>query len=158
MLEHSAQVVKIENGATYVIAKRDSACGSCNTHGECGSLTLTRFFGGEHPFRVRNPIDAKPGDEVTVGVADGALGRSALLVYGVPLLLLFLSAFAGSMLAPAGEQLDAYAGLGALAGIILAGFWIRFIGDFMAHRSEFEPVILERHGLNVSSHLIQWRK
>lgn len=158
MLEHSARVVKIENGETYVIAQRDSACGSCSTHGECGSLTLTRFFGGEHPFRVRNPINARLGDEVTVGVADGALGRSALLVYGVPLLLLFLSAFVGSTFAQSSEQMDAYAGIGALAGIILAGFWVKFVGSYMARRSEFEPVILKCHNLNVSSHLIQWRK
>ncbi len=158
MLEHSARVVKIENGETFVVANRDSACGSCSTHGECGSLTLTRFFGGEHPFRVRNPIDAKPGDEVTVGVADGALGRSAMLVYGVPLLLLFVSAYIGSLFAHDDQQLDAYAGLGALAGILLAAVWVKLAGNFMARSNEFEPVILKRHGLNVSSHLIQWRK
>lgn len=159
MLEHSARVVRIEGGITYVVARRDSSCGSCNTHGECGTLTLTRFFGGEHPFRVRNPVDAQPGDDVIIGVQDGALGRSALLMYGIPLLLILLSAFGLSYFAPDDKQLDAYAAAGGLLGLLLAAGWVVLAGRITGLSGEFEPVILQRQAdVSLTSHKVQWRK
>lgn len=121
MLETRAIVIKVEGREALVEAVHGGGCGACGGGSSCGSGKLAEAFCVRpRQFRARNEINAQAGEEVEISVRDGALFRSALTLYGVPLILLFAGAAAGEhWLGAAGR--DGGAAIGALAGL-LAGF------------------------------------
>ena len=142
MIENFARVAKVEGGEAWIEAARPVGCGHCHENpacavnrGECGGA------GNVSLFRVANPIDARAGDRVIVGVADGAVWRVALLVYLLPLGL----ALAGAVLAQTlwGGQ-DGTAVLGAVLGLALGLFWSRAVQGRARNRELCHPVILRR--------------
>lgn len=121
MLETRAIVVRLE-GEEAVVEAVHGGCGSCGNGNGCGSGNISKMLCVKpRQFRVRNGVGARVGEEVEVAVAEGALLRSALTLYALPLALLFAGALSGAhWLAGAGGN-DAGAALGAVAGL-LAGF------------------------------------
>jgi sigma-E factor negative regulatory protein RseC len=145
MIEAQATVMKIEGGVTYVRTNRKSACGTCSSGGECGSTSLIKLLGGKEVlFRAVNEVGARVGEEVLVGVEESALTSGSAAAYLVPLLFLILGAAAGTFLGGTPSGKDAYAVLGALAGLA-AGFAVLkwFSGRVGASR-KYQPVILRR--------------
>jgi sigma-E factor negative regulatory protein RseC len=123
MIEIPARVVRTEAGTAWVVAAAPTSCGACGGKG-CGSSLFARIFHGrESEYPVDNPIAARAGETVVVGVPDGALFRATLAAYLVPLLLMVLGAV---IAAPLG---DAYAVFGALTGLAGAFFWMRRQND-----------------------------
>lgn len=136
MLETRAIVVEQSNGRTFVRASHTGGCSRCQG-GECGSAKLSRMFCSKpRQFEVSNPIGAKPGDEVLVSIADGALLRTIALVYLLPLCLIVLGALAGSRIYD-----EAGAIAGALAGLVLGFLLARLMAPSAAQRL---PSIAER--------------
>lgn len=132
MIETPARVVRVDGGTAWVCAESPSTCGACGGKG-CGASLYARLLHPREPeYAVANPIDARPGEPVVVGIEDGALFKAALAAYVVPLALLLLGALLGS------RQGDLAAVLGALAGLALAVVWLR------RRRSGGGPVILRR--------------
>lgn len=123
MSETLARVVRVEGDTAWVQVEAPSSCGACGGRG-CGSGTVFgQLFHARPPaYPVDNTIAAQAGDSVIVAVAEGALLRSALRGYGVPLALLLLGAALGSALA--GEVGSM---LGALAGLVLGALSMRFV-------------------------------
>lgn len=121
MNEARGTVIELDGEYAWVCMD-ETGCGHCHEVGGCGGLRLEKIFcnasDGQHGlarYRVHNPDKAQPGERVTVTMPAGALGRSAVRAYGLPLLALFVGAFGG--LALAGEAgAMAGAGLGLLAG------------------------------------------
>jgi sigma-E factor negative regulatory protein RseC len=118
MIETQARVLATQDGQAWVEAWSGGGCGLCggeNASGGCGAASIARLFqwrrhGG---YRVGNPLDARPGERVMVGVEDGLLLRAALRAYAIPLLALLGGALAGSHWGGG----DAYAALGGLLGL-----------------------------------------
>lgn len=126
MLETRAIVVQLEGAEAVVEAVQGGGCGLCASSKGCGSDKMSQMLCVRpRQFRVRNDINARIGDEVQVAVADGLLLRSALILYGLPLLLLFGGALLGSRWRIAGHDAGAALGvaLGLLIGFALAGFF-----------------------------------
>jgi sigma-E factor negative regulatory protein RseC len=121
MLETRAIVIKVEGREALVEAVHGGGCGACGGGNSCGSGKLAEAFCVRpRQFRALNEVNAHVGEEVEISVQDGALFRSALTLYGLPLLLLFAGAASGEhWLGGAGR--DGGAAIGALAGL-LAGF------------------------------------
>ncbi|MDD3884902.1 MAG: SoxR reducing system RseC family protein [Gallionella sp.] len=119
MLETRAIVVEQSGGRTFVRASHTGGCSRCQG-GECGSAKLSRLFCSKpRQFEVTNAIDARPGEEVLVSIADGALLRSIALVYLLPLGVIIAGALIGSAIwGEAGAILGALIGL--VAGFLLA--------------------------------------
>lgn len=141
MIESEAQVVRREGEHVWVRIKPHAPCGNCDPETGCKSVAITRMFGNaKEAFRVRNTVDAKPGDFVRIGVADGMLLKSALAAYGVPLAALMIGAGVGRLVAPYGLP-----DLGAVIGAAIG-----FVGGFLVLRSRrnlaslAEPTTLER--------------
>ena len=106
------------NGDTADVLMDETGCGRCHEEGGCGGHNLGKMLcSSPRSFRVPNPGNSAVGDRVTIVVAAGAVRRSALLVYVVPLLALLVGALGGSALA--GE-------IGAIAGAVggLLGAWL----------------------------------
>ncbi len=130
-------------------AAQGSGCGACSSGKGCGSASLSRTLCVRpRQFRVRNDIQARIGDEVEVAVADGVLLRSALTLYGLPLLLLFVGAAVGAHWMPPASSRDAGAVMGALAGL-LAGFMAARI--FASRQSSACPSIVRCNNIDKSA-------
>ena len=121
MLETRAIVVSADGQRAVVEADQGNGCGQCSGKG-CGAGKLSQLFcNSPRQFQVDNPIEAGIGDEVIVSVAQGAVMRGIIMLYGFPLVLLVVFASFGSVLGGGGSHSDAYAALGALFGLV-AGF------------------------------------
>jgi len=143
MLETRAIVIRLEGEEAVVEAVHGGGCGSCAGGNGCSSGALGQMFCVKpRQFRVRNGIGARVGEEVEVAVAEGALLRSALILYALPMSLLFAGALSGAhWLASVGGD-DAGAALGAATGL-LAGFALaRVIAAWPRNRLASIPVII----------------
>ncbi len=120
MIETPARVRRVDGGLAWVVSEAPSSCGACGGKG-CGSSLFARVWHArEAEYPVANPIGARDGDAVVVGLPDGALARAVLAGYVAPLLALVLCAAAGRV--AFGEP---GAILGGLCGLLLAAFWLR---------------------------------
>lgn len=132
MIETPARVTRAEGTTAWVRVEAPASCGACGGRG-CGSSLYARLLHPREPeYPVDNPIAARPGEAVVVGIREGALLRAACSAYLLPLALLLAGALLG---VPYG---DAAAATGGLAGLLGALFWLK------RRRDVGQPVILRR--------------
>lgn len=147
MIEEQGRVVAVEPGLAWVETVRASACQSCSANKTCGHAVLDRNAAGSRariPVRVDQPLT--PGDDVVVGIPEGVLVKSALLVYLMPLVLMFVTALLGSRTVFAGGDLSAPFGV---LGFVVGLFIIRWYSGQQAKNSAFEPRLLRVRGAAV---------
>ena len=145
MIEQRAVILSLQSepSQTQTIAtleiERITACGLCGQTRGCGNSIWGKLFGHQtSAFKAQNRINAKVGDSVIVGINQKALLKSALLLYILPLVTLFVGAILASQL----WQTDGSTMLGAAIGLVLGLLWV--IGHTMSNRyfSLQQPVIL----------------
>lgn len=136
MLDTRAIVIRLEGEEAVVEAVHGGGCGAC-TGGSCSSSSMSKMLCVKpRQFRVRNQIGARIGQEVEVSVAEGALLRSALTLYALPLAFLFAGAVAGS-----GAAGDAGAAAGAAGGLLTGFALARHITRRQQGRASSSPII-----------------
>lgn len=143
MIEETAHVVAVEGEYAWVETQRRSSCGSCSVKG-CGTGALSKILGGrQQQLKVLNPIHAKPGDQVVLGVREQDLLKGSLAVYIVPLLAMFGGALLGEVLAPQwgvkAETLSLFFGLLGLGGGFL---WLHRYNRVLSREGRLMAVIL----------------
>jgi sigma-E factor negative regulatory protein RseC len=132
MIETPARVTRVEGPTAWVRVESPGSCGACGGKG-CGASLYARMLHPREPeYPVENPIAARPGEAVVVGIQDGALLGAVFAGYMIPLALLLGGAILGS---PFG---DAGAAAGGAAGFLAAVAWLR------RRRAADQPVILRR--------------
>lgn len=144
MIEETAWVVRVDDGETWVETQRRSSCGSCASKSGCGTSALAEWFGRRTVgLRVDNPVGARIGEQVVIGVPESILVNGAARMYGLPLLTLLVGAGIGGWLAGDVHN-DLMTGLGGGLGL-LAGFALarRGSGD-RRDRRDGRPRILRR--------------
>lgn len=122
------------DGKYALVLMDESGCGRCHEQGGCGGNNLGKMFcSAPRTFRVLNPRNSVIGERVTIAIAEGVVRRSATLVYGLPLLALFVGALAGSALA--GET---GAIVGSTIGLLFSWRLLRYAQQRMVpdHRSQ----------------------
>lgn len=138
MLEQTAEIIRTAPEGVWVQAVEPSGCGSCGGQG-CSSRRIAELFQRKpRQFLVDCDLSLSPGDRVVVGVARGSVLRSALRVYGLPLVLML----AGALLAQTLWTGDGAALAGMLIGAAAGGLLAR--GGRTAR-----PVVLRRENLNL---------
>lgn len=147
MIEERAQVTAVDPPYALVVTQRTSSCGSCSAKG-CGTGALSQLFAARsQELRVLNPIGARAGEQVLLGLEEGALLRGSLAVYIVPLLAMIAGGAFGEAMAPslALTQNSEYLSLPAACTGLVAGFlWVRRFGRRMMNDPRFMAVILRR--------------
>lgn len=146
MIEQTAKVVSIKQGYAWVLPAGAKDCGSCVSNKSCGSSGLFSFFRSTTgKLYVANPLHAKPGEEVVIGMQGNALLIYSVFAYLLPLLSMIAFAFLGKELfialqlnADAGAVMAGIAGL--FSGLKLASWQTARI----ARSEDSQPVIL-RH-------------
>lgn len=139
MIKEWATVVSWRDGHALVSCDVKSSCNSCSSRAGCGSRVLNKLGPQtEHTISVpsREPLIA--GQKVELGISEGSLLTSAMLVYMTPLLGLFIMAAVFQLLFS--SDLAAFAGgvLGGVGGFLIA----RGLSPRLAARDTWQPVIL----------------
>lgn len=135
MTESDGVVVRVEGDYAWVRADgAGNACGACSRKDGCqssGSLLNAEPGQSVRLLRLANTIQARPGDPVSICIADGMVLRAVWQAYGIPLLL----ALAGTMTFAAltGSEIASVAGM--LAGL-LGGYFIMQRKDLASGRTE----------------------
>jgi sigma-E factor negative regulatory protein RseC len=104
MIEEQVVITSIDQGGAWVEGMQQSACGSCSAKAGCGQHTMTQLgrkvtlwlplehLSEEH---LSDTVSFKVGQQVVVGLPEGAILRSTVVLYGVPLIALVLGAIIG---------------------------------------------------------------
>lgn len=101
-----------EDGTALVVHARQSACsGDCHKCSGCGAAGETIIL------KAKNPIGAKPGDQVRIESASGPVLKAAAVLYMAPVVLFFLGYSVGALLLKAGAPSGCAA---FVLGIVLA--------------------------------------
>lgn len=88
MIEETARVVEVHDGQLVLETVRKTACGGCSSKSECGVSALSGLFRDKTiRLEMRNDINARTGDEVIVGIEEGAFMHMTFLTYLLPLVL-----------------------------------------------------------------------
>lgn len=139
MIKEWATVVSWRDGFAQVRCDVKSSCSSCSSRAGCGSRVLNKLGPQtEHTITVPCEQPLVAGQKVELGISEGSLLTSALLVYMTPLLGLFVVAALFQMLF--GSDLAAFAGgiLGGVGGFLVA----RGVSPKLTSRDAWQPVIL----------------
>ena len=147
IIEEPGVIVSLDGNYASVAPLSHTGCQSCASSGSCGTSLLAPLFGSKKRLLVaENTINARPGDEIIIGLNRTALVVASLMVYLLPLLVLILAAVAGEALALASGLED-----GEIIAILsgLGGAWLTFIFVSRVIRSAlfsafFEPILIDR--------------
>lgn len=141
MLEEVAQVSEVHPDYLVIETRRLSACQSCQSSENCGQRKLAGLFGNKPAFlKIANPegLSTKPGESVVIGLHEGAILKSSLLLYLMPLLILIGASLLASWLFDR-ELAVILAGIAGLAG----GFWLaRILSANLLSNPNYYPVLL----------------
>ena len=138
MLEQHARVIENLAAGVWVEAVEPAGCGICAGQG-CATRQLAELFQrSPRRYRVESHFRVSAGDRVIVGVPDGSLTRSALTLYGLPLVLILAGALFGQTLVPG----DAAAVMGAVAGGLVS--WGLATLNSAGHGALPRPAVIRR--------------
>ncbi|MEW5560702.1 SoxR-reducing system protein RseC [Enterobacter asburiae] len=139
MIKEWATVVSWGDGFAQVSCDVKSSCSSCASRAGCGSRVLNKLGPQtEHTITVPSAAPLVVGQKVELGISEGSLLTSAMLVYMTPLLGLFVMAAVFQLLFS--SDLAAFAGgiLGGVGGFLVA----RGLSPKLASREAWQPVII----------------
>jgi len=139
MIKEQAKVIAVKDGQVSIEIDRSSACGSCSARNGCGTSILDRFFKRtDNHMVIKSDLDIVVGDEIVVGLQEGALIKGSFVVYTVPLLLLLAVAVIAKQITGS----EAASIIGAVTGFVLGLLYVRYFSLSVKNDERFHPVIL----------------
>ncbi|MBP6122592.1 MULTISPECIES: SoxR-reducing system protein RseC [Providencia] len=140
MVKEWATVIRWQKGRALLRYGASSGCGSCSARAACGSYALSKIGPNtEHELEIEIQQPLVAGQKVEVGIPEGSLLRSAMLVYLTPLLGLFI--FAG--LAQFWDLDQVWVALFGIAGGFVGFFIARKLAYHWRDEAAFQPVVLQ---------------
>ena len=126
MIEEEAIVIKASKENVILEVVRSKPCGLCGQVRGCGNSIWGKIFSHRTGYiETRNHLNAKLGDVVILGIDETLMLKSSLMLYGVPLMLMFLGMVMGNTFAK--ETTELYVLLGAVMGLFLGVVLIKRI-------------------------------
>jgi len=124
MIEEQAIVIKASKESVTLEVVRSKPCGLCGQVRGCGNSIWGKIFSHQSGhIQTRNNLNAKLGDIVILGIDETLMLKSSLLLYGVPLLLMFLGMVIANSFAK--EMTELYTLVGAVLGLSLGVVMIK---------------------------------
>ncbi|MGF6193132.1 SoxR-reducing system protein RseC [Serratia sp. 2723] len=140
MMKEWATVISWQQGVAQLRCEPKVGCGSCTARSGCGARAFDELVPeSEHHLQVAIAQPLEPGQRVEVGIAEGSLLRSAMLVYLTPLLGMML----GGGLLQWWLGSDAAAALGGVLGGGLAFLIARTLAKRLGEQANYQPVVLQ---------------
>ncbi|MEH0834378.1 SoxR-reducing system protein RseC [Pectobacterium cacticida] len=140
MIKEWATVVSWQDGVAELRCEPSAGCGTCKSRSSCGTGLLSQLgLSAENTLYVSydRPLDA--GQKVELGISEGRLLFSAVLVYIVPLIGMLLGAVMCQMF----FATDLAAVVGALLGGGAAFIGVQRWAKQLSKHKRYEPVILQ---------------
>ena len=128
MIEEQAVVIFKEDDQVSVEIMRTKPCGLCGKTQGCGNSIWGKIFSNKrNKLSIKNNIGVKIGDRVMLTIEENYLLRSSLLLYGLPLLFLFIGMVFMDTITQKNSDLWVLVGaiFGMLSGLILVKFLAR---------------------------------
>jgi sigma-E factor negative regulatory protein RseC len=123
VIEAVGTVREVDGQRVLVEVERRSACGGCESTGNCGVSALGGWFSrGTSRLRLRTSLPIRAGEAVVIGLEESALLRASLLLYLLPIVALIAGAVGGTVLGGSRGDWPAIAGglLGFAAGLAVS--------------------------------------
>ncbi|ATA20976.1 RseC/MucC-like positive regulator of sigma(E) [Gibbsiella quercinecans] len=141
MMKEWATVISWQQGVAVLRCEpKAGGCGSCHARTGCGARALNELAPEtQHQLQVHIAQPVVPGQRIEVGIAEGSLLRSAMLVYLAPLLGILLGAAMLQWLMGS----DSAALLGALVGGGGAFLVVRRLAGRLSAQASYQPVVLQ---------------
>lgn len=140
MMKKWATVISWQQGVALLRCEPKAGCGSCTAYSGCDARALNELVPeSEHHLRLPIAQPLEPGQRVEVGIAEGSLLRSAMLVYMTPLFGMML----GGGLLQWWLGSDAAAVLGAIFGGSAAFLIARSLAKCLDEQADYQPVVLQ---------------
>ena len=118
MIEEEAIVIKASKENVTLEVVRSKPCGLWGQVRGCGNSIWGKIFSHRSGhIETRNNLNAKPGDVVILGIDETLMLKSALMLYGVPILCMFLGMVMANSFVK--EMKELYSLLGAMTGLFL---------------------------------------
>ena len=137
MLEETAQVIEVKDGLLIAETESRSGCNHCSSN-SCTTSVVAKLFGVKRNRLVlENSIDARPGDQVLIGIPDQLLVRASLTAYLLPLTVMLLVTALGDL---AGID-ELFLSLLALAGLAMGFLTVRWVSR-NGSPQRYEPRLL----------------
>jgi len=138
MNESEGIVKEVRGKKALVITDRQEMCASCVAKNFCHMLG----GGKEVLSETINPIGAKAGDMVKIGIPDGAVTKASLIVYMVPAIGFVGGASLGYFIGKLYRlDLNVSTLIGSLLGLGLTMISVRFLNNILSKRPYFQPEI-----------------
>lgn len=123
MLEETATVVEVIDDRLIAETESRSGCSHCST-GSCTTSVVAKLFGvRRNRLVMENSLDARPGDQVVVGIPDELLVRASVMAYLLPLISMLGVTAVGDALGMSEILLS----LLALGGLAIGFFMVRWV-------------------------------
>ena len=134
MIEEQAVVIKASKERVTLEVVRSKPCGLCGQVRGCGNSIWGKIFSHQSGhIETRNDLNAKLGDVVILGIDETLMLKSSLMLYGVPLFLMFLGMVIANTFTFAKERVEFYALVGAVTGLFLGVVMIKRIINEKMH-------------------------
>jgi len=122
MITQQAKVVRCDDKTVWLEAERQTTCSGCQLKQGCGTGLLENHVGKRFSrISVENNNEFSIGQEVKLAIPEERLLQGALLMYILPLLLLFVFSAIAQALA-LNEIIEIIAGI---SGLLLGFYWVR---------------------------------
>lgn len=145
MVSEPGKVIRSGNGEVEIACQVQSACHSCKAKSTCGTSALAKVFPGKKQVvKISSEQRFEPGQEVQLNIAELALLKASMVVYGIPLLGILLGAILGFQLSPqlssmiAWLHADLAAILGALLGLVIGLISAKIIHQRLSRSGQFQ--------------------
>jgi len=138
MNESEGIVKEVQGKKALVITDRQEMCASCVAKNFCHMLG----GGKEVLSETINPVGAKAGDMVKIGIPDGAVTKASLIVYMVPAIGFVGGASLGYFIGKLYSlDLNVSTLIGSLLGLGLTMISVRFLNNILSKKPYFQPEI-----------------
>ena len=147
IVEEPGVIVSLNGNYASVAPLAQSDCKSCASSGSCGTTILAPLFSNRKRLLIaENTINARPGDEIIIGLNRTALVFASLMVYLLPLVVLAIGAITGEAIGHMfgledGELIAIIFGLG---GALLTFIFARRVISSAYFSAFFEPILIDR--------------
>lgn len=116
-MRDNATVIRVQDGLAWVRVAPKVVCGECSARALCSAKQDK-----EGRLAVRNPVEARPGDEVEIDVPETDYSRALSAIFGLLLIASLAGLAVGYILVPVRSLTPGINGvIGLLAGLGLGG-------------------------------------
>ena len=139
MNEERGTVQEVMGEKALVVTDRQSMCGQCVAKGFCHMLGGSKEMMAE----ALNPVGAKPGDTVRIGIPSGTVAKASFVVYMIPAIGLTGGALAGYFIGKSsGMDYNLTTLIGCLAGLALSMITVRLMSNILGEKPSYQPEII----------------